>query len=242
MSLRAVILVPSQGHHAQQFHWSARALRSSVYGGHALVVNVEVVAPKDYNPTYQGLNNFQVKLRTDHGKPFSFADHRNLSSMLTISHAATGDGPNMAAGVGGYQPWAAYDAFGRDGNPWGGAGGSAISSDAAAVCSSVTLSCQGDPDAGPPRRPFTFSALRPKARAFWEEIGRSLRGDGKIILIGCNLGAGQYIDHVANASGHPTWGARAPFSAADVKTVVRVVKGIERGVAFEPMRKAMPEG
>jgi hypothetical protein len=241
MSIRAVILVPSQGHHAQQFHWSARALRSSVYGDHALIVNVGVVALKDYNPTYQGLNDYQIKLRTEHGRPFSFADHRNLSSMLTISHAATGDGPNMAAGVGGYQPWAAYDAFGRDGNPYGGAGGSAISSDAASICSPLTLSCQGDPAADPQRRPFTFSALRPKAWAFWEEIGRSLRGDGKIILIGCNLGVGHYIDHVANASGHPTYGARAPFSAADVKTVVRVVKGIERGVAFESMRKATPE-
>jgi hypothetical protein len=241
MSVRAVILIPSQGHHAQQFRWSARALRSSVYGGHAIIVNTEVTAPKDYNPTYQGLNSYQVKLRTEHGKPFSFADHRNLSSMLTISHAASGDGPNMAAGVGGYQPWAAYDAFGRDGNPYGGAGGSAVGSDAAAVCSMQTLSCATDPAADPPRRAFTFSALRPKAWAFWKEIGQSLSGDGKIILVGCNLGTGHYIDHVANASGHPTYGAQAPFSAADVKTVVRVVKGIERGIAFEPMRRALPE-
>jgi hypothetical protein len=239
MTARAVILVPSQGNHAQQFRWSARALRSSVYGGHAIIVDVEVIAPKDCNPTYQGLNNYQVKLRTEHGKTFSFADHRNLSSMLTISHAASGDGPNMAAGVGGYQPWAAYDAFGRDGNPYGGAAGS--SNAAAAVCSMQTLSCQGDPAADPPRRPFTFSALRPKAWAFWEEVGRSLRGDGKIILVGCNLGTGHYIDHVANASGHATYGASAPFSAADVKTVVRVVKGIERGIVFEPMRRATPE-
>ncbi len=240
MSVRAVILVPSQGHHARQFYWSARAVRSSVYGGHAIVVETEVTAPKDRNPIYQGLNDYQVKLRTEHGKPFSFREHRNLSSMLTISHAASGDGPNLAAGVGGYQPWAAYDAFGRDGNPYGGAGGSG-SGGAAAVCSMQTLSCQTDPGADLPRRPFTFSALRPKARSFWDEVGKSLSGDGKIILVGCNLGTGHYIDHVANASGHPTYGAQAACSAADVKTVVRLVKGIERGIVFEPMRRAMPE-
>lgn len=241
MSIRAVIIVPSQGNHAQQFMWSARAVRSSVYGGRAIIVQTEVVPPKDRNPIFEGMNRYQVKLTTSRGKPFSFSNHSNLATMMTISHAATQDGPNLAAGIGGFQPWAAYDPLGRDGNPWGGVTPGRGSA-AAATCSLETMSCSlDDATADPPRRPFTFSALRPNARAFWAEIGRSLAADGKIILVGCNLGTGRYIDHVANASGRPTYGAKAACSAADVKTVVRLVRGIERGLVFEPMRRAVPE-
>jgi hypothetical protein len=243
MTIRAVILVPAQGHHAQQFQWSARAVKSSVYGGRAIIVSTEVTAPKDINPTYQGLNNYQVKLRTEHGKPFAFGDHRNVSTMLTISHAAAQDGPNLAAGVGGYQPWAAYDPFGRDGNPYGGAGPDFETQASGVSCSTAAMACVLDapPSTQPPRRPFAFRALRPAAQKFWSEVGRSLGAGGKIILVGCNLGRGQYIDQVANASGHPTYGANEACSAADVKTVVRLVKGIERGILFAPMRKATPE-
>jgi hypothetical protein len=102
-----------------------------------------------------------------------------------------------------------------------------------------TLSCEPTP---PPirRASFTFSALRRRRGRSGRDRPESERRR-QIILVGCNLGTGHYIDHVANASGHPTYGAQAAFSAADVKTVARVVKGIERSIAFEPMRRALPE-
>ena len=215
------------------------AVKSAVYGGRAIIVETEVTPPKNYNSTYQGLNNFVVKLKTEHGRAFSFGEHKNLATMMTISHSAATDGPNLSAGDG-YQPWAAYDPLGRDGSPWGGARQSGAADGGDTSCSMETMSC-ALPGSEPPPRPFTFSALRPRAREFWSEVGRSLGADGKIILVGCNLGRGHYIDHVANASGRATYGAKAPFSAADVKTVVRVVKGIERGILFEPIRRATPE-
>jgi hypothetical protein len=106
-----------------------------------------------------------------------------------------------------------------------------------------TMSCalELEPGADPPRRPFTFHALRPQAREFWTRVGQSLAADGKIVILGCNVGRGHYIQHVANASGRPTYGPATATAAADVDTVVRLVKAIERGIALEPMRRALPE-
>lgn len=243
MTMRAVILIPSQGKHVQQFLWSARAVENAVYRGHALIVQIIVSHSGLRDPTFEGLNNYRVELKTERGKPFSFGDHHNLSTMMTISHGAALDGPNLAAGAGGFQPWAAYDPFGRDGNPHGGAGGPTATAQRPVICSPEAMSCSLDLAIGaaPPRRPFVFSALRPRAREFWSRVGQSLDVNGKIVMLGCNLGRDRYIDHVANASMRPTYGPTTATAAADVNTVVRIVGDIERGLTPGSMRRAVPE-
>jgi hypothetical protein len=239
MALQAVILIPGQGSHAQQFYWSAHALKDRIYRSRAEIVKVQIAPPEGYNEKHQGLNRFQVKFVAQRGKTFALDRVDNLASLITISHAARQDGPIMGSG---FQPWAAYDPFGADGNPYGGAGGDYGGSANGGSCSNETMSCTADAGPTPEKRrePFTIDMLRPEARRFWTRVGRALRADGKIIFLGCNVGQRSYIDHVANASGRTTFGPAEACSAADVETVLRLVKGIERGMTPPPMRRAQP--
>jgi hypothetical protein len=207
MILRAVILVPSQGNHVEQFYWSARELKRAVYESRARIVKAEVgAAPSPFSEMI-GEDSRPVRFHTEKKKPFAFAEVRNLRSVLTISHAGTNDGPNLLYGAGGYQPWQSYS---RDKSVYS-AGGK-----------------------------FKVDMLRPKARAFWAEVGRAMAPEGRIIMLGCNLGTSAYIHHVANASARRTYGPTASFSAADVETVVTVVRQIEKGSIIPPMREAKP--
>jgi hypothetical protein len=79
----AVIVVPSQGVDRLAFDAVARQLRREVYEGNATIVRTTV------HPTGQ------VTLTTLAGKPFSWGDVRQLSSVLVISHGGY-EGPNLA--------------------------------------------------------------------------------------------------------------------------------------------------
>jgi hypothetical protein len=233
MALQAVILIPDQGSHTQQFFWSAHAIKDRIYRSRAEIVKVQIAPPQDYNARHQGLNRFQLKFVSQRGNTFTLNGLNNLASLITISHAGPQDGPIMGSG---FQPWAAYDPFGADGNPYGGAGGDYGAGGNGGSCSPETMLCTAEKR----REPFTIDMLRPEARRFWTRVGHALRRDGKIIFLGCNVGHRSYIDHVANASGRTTFGPADTCSAADVETVLRLVKGIESGMTPPPMRRARP--
>jgi len=236
MGLQAVILIPNQGSHAQQFYWSARAIKDQAYRSRAEIVRVQIAPPATYDERHQGLNRFDVTFVTRRGKAFRLDEHRGLATLITISHAGPQDGPIMGSGV---QPWAAYHPYGSDGNPYG--GGNHGGGGTGGSCSTETMSCAGDAGmTAAQRRAFTIDMLRPEARAFWSRVGQALRADGKIIFLGCNVGQRSYIDHVANASGRTAFGPSEACSAADVQTVLRLVKSIERGMVPTPMRRARP--
>jgi hypothetical protein len=130
--------------------------------------------------------------------------------MLIISHSGSQDGPNLSYNAGGYQPWSNYDPLGEaDGNPYS-AGGK-----------------------------FWVEMFRPRAWNFWSSVGRSLVPEGKIILLGCNLGMG-YHEQVANASGRTTYGPIDQCAAGDATTAVRLVRGIERGEPATIIKRAEP--
>jgi hypothetical protein len=209
MPIRAVIVVPSQGRHVEQFRWSALALKKSVYHSRAEIVSAEVGAAPTLASEIVGDDSRHVGFSTEKGKPFSFRNRRHLRAVITISHAGPDDGPNLLYGAGGYQPWQIYGQLAID-NPYSGGG------------------------------KFDVKMLRPKARAFWKEVGQAMAADGKIIMVGCRLGKNAYIDLVANASGRKTYGPTEACSAGDVKTVVRIVKTIEHGGVPPPMREAKP--
>lgn len=97
MADSVVIIVPSQGHSTGAFLDSADQVRAKVYGGKATIVKTTVTKVAD--------DKFLVKFTRLDGKAFSFDDAKNLSRVITISHAFSGDGPNLAYEAGGYQPW-----------------------------------------------------------------------------------------------------------------------------------------
>jgi hypothetical protein len=102
MTDHVVIIVPSQGDNVGNFLQSARAVRDKVYHGKGIIVKTKVT------PEHGG---FKVKFLTLGGHAFSFehAKHQHVTRVLTISHAFSGDGPNLAYHHGGYQPWPQND-------------------------------------------------------------------------------------------------------------------------------------
>lgn len=187
MTTKAVIMVPSQGKHASMFKDVAKSLNRKVYAKEAIVVETTV---RDV------LGVLVVTFNKLDGKIFTWADVNNLDSVLTISHAGYCDGPNLAFGDGGQQPWG-------------------------------TVNCDG--------------VLSTEGAAFWGSIGRSLKSGGKIILIGCSMGAGVYAQGVANTSKRTTYASDGLFAAADEATTLKHVKAIEKGLPIRPMKRFNPE-
>lgn len=102
MNPSAVIIVPSQGKHASMFESVAKTVAKKAYKGNALVVRTTV--------TNLDEDSFSVSLNTTNGDSFSWANVKDLGSVVTISHSGPKDGPNLAHGddsivVGGHQPW-----------------------------------------------------------------------------------------------------------------------------------------
>ena len=87
-SARTVIMVPTQGDHKERFLEAAQMVKNEVYNGNAIIV-LATVKPGP-----------EIELRTSGGASFSWGFVNNLSSMLIISHGASGDGPNLAFGDG----------------------------------------------------------------------------------------------------------------------------------------------
>lgn len=186
----AVIIVPSQGQHASMFRSVAKELDRRVYGGRAEVIYTKVTL-SDTSPT-------TVEFFTLDGSAFSWADAHDLISVVTISHGFSGDGPNLAYGLGDerYQAW---------GTNW------------------------------------STGELGAAAKEFWgKKAGKALKPGGKIILVGCFMGSGNYARNVAKEAGFKVFASVGLFAAANVDTTLKHVRAIERGKAIKPMVEASP--
>jgi hypothetical protein len=95
-----IIIIPTQGSDTGAFETSARTLDKKVYGGRATILKAMV------NPT---ASSFDVAFSTLKGVAFSWTTAKDVSRVLTISHAFSCDGPNLAYHAGGYQPWGSQD-------------------------------------------------------------------------------------------------------------------------------------
>lgn len=77
--------------------------------------------------------------------------------------------------------------------------------------------------------------LSVEAKSFWKLVSKSLRADGKIILIGCEMGV-SYAKMVATETGKRVYGSMTSLAAAHPPTVLKHVKAIEEGGLLAPMR------
>lgn len=96
MATNAVIIVASQGKHVSMFARVANYLNRNLYKNKAKILKATV--------TESG-SSLIVTFRKLDGHSFSWVDVKDISSILTISHGAIIDGPNLAYGDIGYQPW-----------------------------------------------------------------------------------------------------------------------------------------
>ncbi len=93
---KAIIIIPSQGADVAAFDAVARAVRTEVYGGQASIVSTAVT---------EDSGAYDVTFRTSGGGSFSWEAVHGVSTVMTISHGFSCDGPNLAYHDGGYQPW-----------------------------------------------------------------------------------------------------------------------------------------
>lgn len=76
--------------------------------------------------------------------------------------------------------------------------------------------------------PTDRSKLSVEAESFWKSIGKALKANGKIILLGCNMGLGNYDELVAAASGRIVYAAMGKIGAGDTSFAVPAVRKIEK--------------
>lgn len=118
--------------------------------------------------------------------------------MTTISHGFSGDGPNLAYGLGDRR----YQAWGTN---------------------------------------ASGTALRAAGKKFWgQQVGSALKSSGKIILVGCFMGFGDYAKSVAKEANVDVYASTGLFAAANEDTTLKHVKAIEHGKVLKPMVKASP--
>jgi hypothetical protein len=190
--LGVVIIVPSQGAHVDNFTASAQAVNQKVYHGRATIVRTTVTKSGDF---------FDVAFATLGGTPFLWRNVNDgaLSTVLTISHAAKNDGPNLALAD------RTLETFGHQ--PWGSVDGKGLK-------------------------------LTEIATSFWNGTGRTLSNTGKIILLGCDMGAGNYSSLVMNASGRRTIASTDVIGAGNTEVAQKYVRGIESNHILPPMQAA----
>ena len=83
--------------------------------------------------------------------------------------------------------------------------------------------------------------LEALAKEFWGlKVGKALKAGGKVILVGCFMGAGQYAKNVAKVAGVSVYAATGLFAAANTDTTLKHVKAIEAGRPLKPMVEAKP--
>jgi hypothetical protein len=83
--------------------------------------------------------------------------------------------------------------------------------------------------------------LEALAKNFWgQRVGKAMKAGGKVILVGCFMGAGQYAKNVAKTAGVSVFAATGLFAAANEETTLKHVKAIEAGRPLKPMVEATP--
>ena len=84
----------------------------------------------------------------------------------------------------------------------------------------------------------TDTELSDEAKQFWHSVSGALGPGGKIILIGCNMGArflnSTYARRVNGITGRPVYVSTQEFPAADSERAVFTVYGIEYGEGWLP--------
>jgi hypothetical protein len=63
--------------------------------------------------------------------------------------------------------------------------------------------------------------------AFWTLVSRHMEASGKIILLGCLMGAGNFARNVAKVTNRVVYAATSEFGAGDAKTALKNVRAIE---------------
>jgi hypothetical protein len=191
MPKQAVIIIPTEGESFNAFKDVAQKLKRDVYHGHATIVQTTLV------PHDSGL--YGVSFHTLDGHDFSWDTAHDISTVMTISHSFSGDGPNLAY----HDP--RFDLDTHKNQPWG--------SD-----------------------PGHEGEMGAQGRAFWTSVATALRGDGKIILVGCFMGDG-YAAKVAGMTGKRVYGSTTLFGAGNAATAIMYVRAIEGGHVLTPMKE-----
>ena len=222
MAKKVAIIVPSQGDHISHFEENAKTISKRLYRSRAKIVRTWVALPNHYDPQVADFTEYYTGFSELGGGSFSFDGEGTYDTIIFISHAGVDDGPNLTFGARGFQPWRRLRNDGLDDNPYT-AGGK-----------------------------FKIDMLSSRARRFWSGVGASLKPDGKIIFLGCNLGASpgpmrtagekmmSYAQHVANASGRATHAALTANAAADRETAVGQVQAIEEASGAKRQPNAAP--
>jgi hypothetical protein len=84
-------------------------------------------------------------------------------------------------------------------------------------------------------------ALGAAAKEFWgRKVGKALKSSGKIILVGCFMGWGDYARNVAKEAAVTVYASTGLFAAANEDTTLKYVKAIESGKVLKPMVEASP--
>jgi D-arabinose 1-dehydrogenase-like Zn-dependent alcohol dehydrogenase len=71
-------------------------------------------------------------------------------------------------------------------------------------------------------------------------VGKALTKDGKIILLGCEMGLGHYGKSVANVTKKQVFASTGKFGAANEQTALKRVQSIEKGGVSASMKRFQP--
>ena len=250
----AVIMLPSQGQDVAAFRKTARALKRRVYKGNATIVETRVWLENTFRPgdgdESQGHEPRWIIYTTDKGRRFHPEDMKDISTFMWMSHSGLWDGPNIdygstCKGASNYQPWSRMEAERPERpekeTPFAKVDNKFIKPNLPLYGGVGRERQVGDPDfpvVFNEIRPFRLDMLREEASKFWSTVGQGLQPDGKIILLGCKMGAPgingdankllmAYAQHVANTSSRPTYAATGFFAAASPRVSTKHVKSIE---------------
>jgi len=100
--MNVVMVIPSQGESVNAFKASAQKLKRVLY--HRAKIVQTTVIPIPQVPPASGVS-LSVAFTTLDGHAFTWDTAHDLHRVLTISHAFSGDGPNLSYHAGGFQPW-----------------------------------------------------------------------------------------------------------------------------------------
>jgi len=99
---RTIIIVPTQGHDTNAFLAVAIGVARDLYGGDATILRTTVTLVRG---TAYAPEEFSVAFHTRDGAEFDWDTVSGVGTVITISHAFSCDGPNLAYQDGGYQPF-----------------------------------------------------------------------------------------------------------------------------------------
>jgi len=83
-------------------------------------------------------------------------------------------------------------------------------------------------------------SLSAEGQQFWQSVGHAMQPHGKIIMLGCFMGGGEYGNSVAKATGKRVFASTDLFGAGDSTTVLKHVRAIEKGHVLKPLKSFDP--